>query len=107
MSIRQFAGKKHHVWRYIRMHPWLYAMLIPGLLCMVVFHFLPYYGIQIAFRDYKLFAAETPLKAIAASKEDGEYLDDTNAKLISFIPAEVPEPADSLAQAPLDSLTND
>ena len=68
MSIKQSARKKHSVWRYVRMHPWLYAMLVPGLLCMIIFHFLPYYGIQIAFRDYKLFAAETPLKAIAASK---------------------------------------
>ena len=68
MSIQQPARKKHTVWRYVRMHPWLYAMLVPGLLCMVIFHFLPYYGIQIAFRDYKLFAAPTPLQAITASK---------------------------------------
>jgi hypothetical protein len=46
-------------------------------------------------------------KAISASKEDGAYLYDTNAKLLDYIPAEVPEPLDSLQQAPLDSLIND
>lgn len=46
-------------------------------------------------------------KAISASKEDGVYLYDTNAKLLDYIPAEVPEPVDSLQQAPLDSLIND
>lgn len=61
-------GKTYQTLRYIRMHPWLYLMLLPGLLCMIIFHFLPYYGIQIAFRDYNMFAAATPLEAIAASK---------------------------------------
>lgn len=51
-------------------------------------------------------------KAIAAEKEDGSYLYDTNAKLLSFIPNEPEEPeedeepADSLA-APVDSLFNE
>lgn len=67
-SVIPLNRKKHTVWRYVKMHPWLYAMLIPGLICMFVFHFAPYYGIQIAFRDYKIFAASTPLASIPASK---------------------------------------
>ncbi|MBO4679140.1 MAG: hypothetical protein J5626_05670 [Lachnospiraceae bacterium] len=42
-------------------------------------------------------------KAIAATKSDGDYLYDTNAKLLSFTPVEIPAPADSLV-APADSL---
>lgn len=42
-------------------------------------------------------------KALLATKPDGEYLFDTNAKQIGFTPAEVPEPVDSLA-APADTL---
>ena len=51
----------------IRNHYWIYLMLIPGLLCMVVFTFLPYYGISIAFKDFNIFASSNPIKAIAAS----------------------------------------
>ena len=65
------AAKKHSALRYVKMHPWLYVMLLPGLLAMCIFHFAPYYGIQIAFRDYKMFAASNPLAAIAASKWAG------------------------------------
>lgn len=67
-SALNYTEKRRAVWRYVKMHPLLYAMLIPGFLCMCIFHFAPYYGIQIAFRDYKMFSAPTPLAAIAASK---------------------------------------
>lgn len=67
-ALRNERNKVHNTLRYIRMHSWLYLMLVPGLLCMFIFHFLPYYGIQIAFKDYNLFGASTPLKAIGLSK---------------------------------------
>lgn len=51
----------------IRSHYGIYLMLIPGLLCMIIFTFLPYYGITIAFKDFNIFASTNPLKAIAAS----------------------------------------
>lgn len=54
--------------RYIRLHPSLYLMLIPGLILLAVFEFLPYYGITMAFKDYNIFAADNPLAAIAASE---------------------------------------
>ena len=34
---------------YFRNHWSLYLMLLPGLLCIIIFKFLPYYGIQLAF----------------------------------------------------------
>lgn len=52
---------------YFRQHWVLYAMLIPGLFFLFVYKLLPLWGLQIAFKDYKMFAAETPWKAITES----------------------------------------
>ena len=46
----------------------LYLMLLPGLLCILIFKFLPYYGIQLAFKDYNIFASADPFEAIRASE---------------------------------------
>ena len=59
---------KHTGWRYIKSHWLLYVMLIPGMVYLIIFQFLPYYGLQIAFRDYNIFAGNGPLDAITASK---------------------------------------
>jgi len=32
---------------------YLYAMLVPAVPLMLVFHYAPMYGVQIAFRDFK------------------------------------------------------
>lgn len=45
----------------IRMHPWLYVMIIPALAYFAVFHYAPMYGVIIAFQDYK------PIKGIWGS----------------------------------------
>lgn len=66
---REPIGKQiKDTFRYIRLHPSLYLMLIPGLILLAVFEFLPYYGITMAFKDYNIFAADNPLAAIAASE---------------------------------------
>jgi putative aldouronate transport system permease protein len=42
--------------RLNRMHKYdwqLWVLLVPALLFFIIFHYLPIYGIQIAFRDYK------------------------------------------------------
>lgn len=39
--------------RNIRQHYVLYLMLLPGFLIVIIFNYIPMYGIQIAFRDYK------------------------------------------------------
>lgn len=54
--------------RYIKLHPMLYLMLVPGLILLALFEFLPYYGITMAFKDYNIFAGDNPLASIAASK---------------------------------------
>jgi len=40
--------------RAIRSDYLLYAMLIPGLLYFFLFHYMPMYGVSIAFRDYNI-----------------------------------------------------
>lgn len=52
---------------YFKQHPLMYLMLIPGLFFLIVYKFLPLYGIQMAFRDYNIFLGSNPLDAIAKS----------------------------------------
>lgn len=41
--------------RHVRLHPSLYALLIPGLVYYVLFHYIPMVGVTIAFKDYNIF----------------------------------------------------
>lgn len=43
-----FAQKCKHIWSY-RV---FYLMLIPGLVCLFFFHYMPMYGIGLAFREF-------------------------------------------------------
>lgn len=49
---RALEAKK--VLRSMRADYLLYAMLIPGLLYFLLFHYMPMYGVSIAFRDYTI-----------------------------------------------------
>lgn len=40
--------------RHMKRFYWLYIFLLPGLVCMILFKFMPMYGLQIAFRDYSI-----------------------------------------------------
>lgn len=57
-----------NLWGYIREHYIMYLMLLPGLFFLIVYKFLPLYGITIAFKDYSIFAGNNPLDAIAKSE---------------------------------------
>ena len=46
------TNKKSKTWSYIKAHPWLYIMLLPGLIYLLVFNYLPMYGVVIAFKDF-------------------------------------------------------
>ena len=59
--------KVHNFFVYFRQHPWLYIMLIPGLLFLCVYKFWPLYGIKMAFQDYNIFLGSNPMEAIALS----------------------------------------
>ena len=62
-----FARKMRSMGSYLAQHWVLYLMLIPGLFFLFIYKLLPLWGLQIAFKNYKIFAAETPWKAIAES----------------------------------------
>ena len=40
------------LWRYVRRNPALYVMLIPGLLNLLLFKYLPMWGVVISFQQY-------------------------------------------------------
>ena len=45
----------------------LYPLLIPGILMILVFHYLPMYGLVISFKKYNIFLGNNPLEAIRLS----------------------------------------
>lgn len=52
---------------YVKRHPAMYIMLVPGLFFMIIYKFVPLYGILIAFKDYNIFLGNNPIDAIAQS----------------------------------------
>ncbi len=64
MKAKQSIGR---FFRYVRRHPMMYLMLIPGLFFLFIYKFAPLYGILIAFKDYNIFAGSNPVDAIAKS----------------------------------------
>ncbi len=52
---------------YVKRHPAMYLMLMPGLFFMIIYKFVPLYGILIAFKDYNIFLGNNPIDAIAKS----------------------------------------
>ena len=53
--------------QYIKNEWVLYLMLIPGLFFLIVYKFLPLYGITLAFKDYNIFLGSNPIEAIHLS----------------------------------------
>ena len=41
--------------RHVKKNWWLYVMLIPGVLYIIIFKYLPMYGVTIAFKNYSIF----------------------------------------------------
>lgn len=48
--------KKRPLGKRILQNKWVYIMFLPTLIYFVIFAFVPFYWIQVAFRDYKIFA---------------------------------------------------
>ena len=46
--------KKVPLWKDFMRHKWLYFLVIPGILYMLIFNYLPMAGIIMAFQDWKL-----------------------------------------------------
>lgn len=59
------AASRADFLRYFKSHYWLYIMVLPGLIYLLIFHYLPMYGIAIPFFDY------SPVKGLLGSKYVG------------------------------------
>lgn len=65
---KQEKKAREPFWHFVMNHRWLYILMLPGLVYMVVFNYLPMFGIVIAFQDFRPFSAETALGAYFSSK---------------------------------------
>ncbi|HEY8457746.1 MAG TPA: ABC transporter permease subunit [Actinopolymorphaceae bacterium] len=82
----RFRKKYVEIWRY----RWIYAMILPTVIYFVIFAYLPMIGLQIAFKDYKVFRGmwESPwvgfehFETMFASEKFFELI--RNTLLISF-----------------------
>lgn len=48
------ARKKTSLPQYVLSHKGLYLFLLPGLIFLIIFHYVPMYGIVIAFKDFSV-----------------------------------------------------
>lgn len=46
---------KRSLWYYIKRDRFMYLLLLPGVVWYFIFHYVPMYGVIIAFKDYKPF----------------------------------------------------
>lgn len=46
--------KKTPLWKDILRHKWLYILVLPGVIYMLIFNYLPMFGVVMAFQDWKL-----------------------------------------------------
>jgi len=57
-NLRAGLGNKSNsnksLWEYIFINKWLYIMLIPGMTLLLIFKYIPMYGIVIAFKDFNI-----------------------------------------------------
>ena len=54
-------ARRRRLWRRVKRKRVLYLMLLPGMLLLLIFHYIPMWGVLIAFKDYQV------LKGILAS----------------------------------------
>lgn len=46
-------GKGKVLWKQVYRYRMLYLMLLPGAVSVLIFYYMPLYGVQIAFKDYR------------------------------------------------------
>lgn len=87
----QVSIKKEPLSKYLKRHWMLYVMLIPGLVCLLLFKYIPMGGIVIAFKNYNPFTGIvdspwvglTHFKTLFAGNDFGMLM--TNTLSISFM----------------------
>ncbi|MDD4849309.1 MAG: ABC transporter permease subunit [Gemmiger sp.] len=53
--------------RALRNHGWLYLLLVPGVLYMIIFNFLPMGGLVMAFENFSPYSGDTMVEAFIKS----------------------------------------
>lgn len=65
---RAYAQLGHNTWRKAFMqHYWLYILMIPGILYMLVFNYTPMAGLVMAFEDFSPYNGDTAIQALFGS----------------------------------------
>lgn len=65
---RAYAQLGHNTWRKAFMqHYWLYILMIPGILYMLIFNYTPMAGLVMAFEDFSPYNCDTAIQALFGS----------------------------------------
>lgn len=65
---RAYAQLGHNPWRKAFMqHYWLYILMIPGILYMLIFNYTPMAGLVMAFEDFSPYNGDTAIQALFGS----------------------------------------
>lgn len=65
---RAYAQLGHNTWRKAFMqHYWLYILMIPGILYMLIFNYTPMAGLVMAFEDFSPYNGNTAIQALFGS----------------------------------------
>jgi putative aldouronate transport system permease protein len=49
----QHRRNRKHLWKQVKRCRTLYLMILPAVVSVFIFHYIPIYGVQIAFKDYR------------------------------------------------------
>lgn len=65
---RAYVQLGHNTWRKAFMqHYWLYILMIPGILYMLIFNYTPMAGLVMAFEDFSPYNGDTAIQALFGS----------------------------------------
>ena len=65
---RAYAQLGHNTWRKAFMqHYWLYILMIPGILYMLIFNYTPMAGLVMTFEDFSPYNGDTAMQALFGS----------------------------------------
>lgn len=52
LAVKRSIKRGKGAWAYIKAHPWLYVLMLPGLAYLLLFNYYPMYGVAIAFQKF-------------------------------------------------------
>ena len=84
---RAYAQLGHNTWRKAFMqHYWLYILMIPGILYMLIFNYTPMAGLVMAFEDFSPYNGDTAIQALFGSPFAGlKYFEKLSPARISGV----------------------